>query len=76
LKETRKLAHISLKDTYVGEISCPVAMWSVYILASQHMIPPFSVKPIKKRKTTSMEGEHQVGRKNQLTKNFMPNYRT
>ncbi len=23
-----------------------------------------------------MEGEHQVGRKNQLTKNFMPNYRT
>jgi hypothetical protein len=34
------------------------------------------VKPIKERKTTSMEGEHQVGRKNQLTKNFMPNYRT
>jgi hypothetical protein len=34
------------------------------------------VKPIKRKKTTSMEGEHQVGRRNQLTKNFMPNYRT
>jgi hypothetical protein len=34
------------------------------------------VKPTKRKKPTSMEGENQVGRRNQLTKNFMPNYRT
>jgi hypothetical protein len=34
------------------------------------------MKPIKRRTTTSMEGEHQVEKRNQPTKNFMPNYRT
>jgi hypothetical protein len=41
LEEIRKLAHISFKCTFVGEVSYLVAMWFVYIPASQHMIPPF-----------------------------------
>jgi hypothetical protein len=36
------------------------------------------VKPIKRRRTNinALEGDNQVGIRNQLTKNFMPNYRT
>jgi hypothetical protein len=75
LKETKELAHISFKGIFVGEVSYPIPMWFVYIPTSQRMIPPF-VKPIKRRRKKSMEGEHQVKRKNQLTKKFMPNYRT
>jgi len=33
------------------------------------------LKSIKRRKPTSMEGEYQVGRRNQLIKSFTPKYR-